>query len=92
MTLEANLVASSFYCIETIQAFVATPSLFGWLTPLIASSAKLTTNQSLIYLAIALVLIALNGFFVAAEFALVKVRISQLDKQKANDPVGRPTT
>ena len=86
MTLEANLVASSF-CIETLQslvtpAFVTTPSLFGsaWLTSLIASSAELTTNQSLIYLAIAFVLIALNGFFVAAEFALVKVRISQLDK------------
>ena len=87
MTLEANLVASSFYCVETLQAlvppaFVTTPSLFGWtwLTPPIASSAELTTNQSLIYLAIAFVLIALNGFFVAAEFALVKVRISQLDK------------
>ena len=80
MTLEANLVASSFCCIETFQAIVTTPLPFAWLSPLIASAAGLTTNQSLAYLAIALVLIALNGFFVAAEFALVKVRISQLDK------------
>ncbi|MEL7496275.1 MAG: hemolysin family protein [Planctomycetota bacterium] len=33
-----------------------------------------------IMLAIAAVLVALNGFFVAAEFALVKVRISQIDR------------
>lgn len=33
-----------------------------------------------IMLTIAAVLVALNGFFVAAEFALVKVRISQIDK------------
>ena len=85
MTLEANLVASTFYCIETFQAFVTSP--FAWITPLSDTAAgtggghaTLTTNQSLIYLAIAFVLIALNGFFVAAEFALVKVRISQLDK------------
>jgi CBS domain containing-hemolysin-like protein len=35
-------------------------------------------------IAIALLLIALNGFFVAAEFALVKVRASQLDLRAAN--------
>lgn len=35
---------------------------------------------SLSYLAIALLLVALNGFFVAAEFALVKVRGSHVDK------------
>jgi CBS domain containing-hemolysin-like protein len=33
-----------------------------------------------IMLLIAAVLVALNGFFVAAEFALVKVRMSQIDK------------
>ena len=33
-----------------------------------------------VMLTIAAVLVALNGFFVAAEFALVKVRISQIDK------------
>ena len=32
------------------------------------------------YIAIALLLVVLNGFFVAAEFALVKVRISQIDE------------
>ena len=31
-------------------------------------------------LSIALILVAVNGFFVAAEFALVKVRISQIDE------------
>ncbi len=35
-------------------------------------------KTSLIYLAMAVVMVLLNGFFVAAEFALVKVRGSQL--------------
>ena len=43
--------------------------------------------ENLVYLGIALLLIALNGFFVAAEFALVKVRISRIE-QLARD--GRP--
>ena len=88
--LEANLVASSFHCFETLEALATSPTLFAWLTPLMEDHAveagghgDLTTNQSLIYLVIAFVLIALNGFFVAAEFALVKVRISQLDKMVA---------
>ena len=90
MTLEANLVASSFCCIETFQALVTTPSLFGWLTPLgdvahdvaneAAGADDSKVREKLIMLGIAAVLIALNGFFVAAEFALVNVRISQLDK------------
>jgi len=37
-------------------------------------------DNPLIMLAIAAVLVILNGFFVAAEFALVKVRVSKLDK------------
>lgn len=37
------------------------------------------------YLAIAAVMVALNGFFVAAEFALVKVRGSQLDELVAQN-------
>ncbi len=37
----------------------------------------------LIMLTIALVLVLLNGFFVAAEFALVKVRVSQIDNMIA---------
>ena len=37
-------------------------------------------QTNLTYLVIALVLVLLNGFFVAAEFALVKVRGSQLDE------------
>lgn len=35
---------------------------------------------SLLYLTLAIVMVVLNGFFVAAEFALVKVRGSQLDE------------
>ena len=35
---------------------------------------------TLIYLSLALILIVLNGFFVAAEFALVKVRISRIEQ------------
>ena len=35
---------------------------------------------TLIYLGLAIVLIILNGFFVAAEFALVKVRISRIEQ------------
>lgn len=37
-------------------------------------------ETSVTYLAIAIVMVLLNGFFVAAEFALVKVRGSQLDE------------
>ena len=37
-------------------------------------------NTSVTYLAIAAAMVVLNGFFVAAEFALVKVRGSQLDE------------
>ena len=37
-------------------------------------------QTNLTYLAIAIALVLLNGFFVAAEFALVKVRGSQLDE------------
>lgn len=36
--------------------------------------------ENLAYLGIALLLIVLNGFFVAAEFALVKVRISRIEQ------------
>ncbi len=36
--------------------------------------------ENFAYLAIALLLIVLNGFFVAAEFALVKVRISRIEQ------------
>ena len=41
-------------------------------------------SQTLLFLAIAVGLIILNGFFVAAEFALVKVRISRIE-QLRND-------
>lgn len=37
------------------------------------------------YLAIAAFLVILNGYFVAAEFALVKVRLSQIDKMVAEN-------
>ncbi len=37
-------------------------------------------SRTLTYLAIAIALIALNGFFVAAEFALVKVRLSRIEQ------------
>lgn len=37
-------------------------------------------QTSVLYLTIAVVMVILNGFFVAAEFALVKVRGSQLDE------------
>ena len=81
MTLEANLVASSFHCIETFQSLVTSPPLFAWIEQAAESTGtKEPKTNPLVMLAIAAVLIALNGFFVAAEFALVKVRISQLDK------------
>ena len=56
---------------------------------LLAEVAKDTTGHGAsgastvspwIMLLIAAVLVALNGFFVAAEFALVKIRVSQVDK------------
>ena len=37
--------------------------------------------------ALAMVLVALNGFFVAAEFALVKIRVSQIDKMVAEKKI-----
>ena len=86
MTLDAYLVASSFHCIETFQSLFTSPTLFAWIEPAVEHVADATGDgevaqtNPLIMLAIAAVLIALNGFFVAAEFALVKVRISQLDK------------
>ena len=43
-------------------------------------------NDALL-ISIAVVLVVLNGFFVAAEFALVKVRLSQVD---ALIQAGRP--
>ena len=43
-----------------------------------AAAPSLATN--LTYLAIAIFLVLLNGFFVAAEFALVKVRKGQIDQ------------
>ena len=36
--------------------------------------------DNILYLAGALILIILNGFFVAAEFALVKVRLSRIEQ------------
>ena len=33
-----------------------------------------------VYISVAVLLVALNGFFVAAEFALVKVRLSQIEE------------
>lgn len=44
------------------------------------SGTAFESVPSWIWLAIAAFLVVLNGFFVAAEFALVKVRISQIDK------------
>ncbi|MCA9135840.1 MAG: HlyC/CorC family transporter [Planctomycetales bacterium] len=40
----------------------------------------LAANKTLLFLVLALFLIGLNGFFVAAEFALVKVRISRIEQ------------
>ncbi|TWU46980.1 hemolysin family protein [Rubripirellula reticaptiva] len=41
-------------------------------------------SQTLLYLSIAIGLILLNGFFVAAEFALVKVRISRIEQLRTD--------
>lgn len=41
-------------------------------------------SQTFLYLAIAVGLIVLNGFFVAAEFALVKVRISRIEQLRTD--------
>jgi putative hemolysin len=41
-------------------------------------------NYSLLYLFLVLVLVAANGFFVAAEFSLVSVRRSRIDSLAEN--------
>jgi CBS domain containing-hemolysin-like protein len=59
-----------------------------WLTALASSEvdAELGTSGSIFFnLLIILLLVFLNGFFVASEFALVKVRSSQLDALEAGD-------
>ncbi len=45
-----------------------------------AADTAPSTASSLIFLAVAIGLVLLNGFFVAAEFALVKVRKGQIEK------------
>ncbi|QDT03163.1 Hemolysin C [Rubripirellula lacrimiformis] len=67
-------------------------SMIGSVTSLLASTAsevggqesEVATNGdlsvTLIYLGAAVLLIILNGFFVAAEFSLVKVRISRIEQ------------
>ena len=57
-----------------------------WLAALASSEvdAELGTSGSILFnLLIILLLVFLNGFFVASEFALVKVRSSQLDALEA---------
>ncbi|MBI9087238.1 MAG: DUF21 domain-containing protein [Desulfobacterales bacterium] len=44
-------------------------------------SAVLTLTTDVINIAFAIILVFLNGFFVAAEFALVKIRPSRFDAQ-----------
>lgn len=59
-----------------------------WLTTLASSEvdAELGTSGSVLFnLLIILLLVFLNGFFVASEFALVKVRSSQLDALEPGD-------
>jgi len=49
---------------------------------ILAASDVASTNSvgsNLVALSVALILVVLNGFFVAAEFALVKVRMGQID-------------
>lgn len=46
-----------------------------------------TAYDKLLLLLIAAALVVLNGFFVAAEFALVKVRMSQIDKMVADGKI-----
>ncbi|MFK7767943.1 MAG: hemolysin family protein [Mariniblastus sp.] len=51
------------------------------------SDGHSTALNPYLMLLIAAVLVALNGFFVAAEFALVKIRVSQVDKLVADKKV-----
>jgi CBS domain containing-hemolysin-like protein len=55
-----------------------------WLKPVwiiaLAESSDQTLNFTLSMIVLAILLVLLNGFFVAAEFALVKVRPSQINK------------
>ena len=52
----------------------------------IASEAAIDPGMLILKFALVILLVLLNGFFVAAEFALVKIRDTQLDRlvQKGN--------
>ena len=56
------------------------PTLLAFSPDASDTAAEVSTSSSLIKLLIALILVVVNGFFVAAEFALVKVRPTQISK------------
>ncbi len=56
------------------------PSLFVWAQVPAAVPAETEPGQQVVQLLILIALLLANAFFVAAEFALVKVRISQIDE------------
>lgn len=73
--LPVTLVADVFLSFEISPLLAFSPDGHA-----AASTDQLSTTAKLISLLIALFLVVINGFFVAAEFALVKVRPTQIDK------------
>lgn len=81
-----NLLQYGFNQVS-IQADVAIGPWLAMTSDVLAKAPETNPSEtasfwsgSIPMLIIAAVLVALNGFFVAAEFALVKVRVSQVDK------------
>ncbi|QEF98629.1 Hemolysin C [Stieleria maiorica] len=66
--------------IGSLGFFFIGSALYGEVGSHVTGAESGGSGRTLLFLAIAVFLIVLNGFFVAAEFALVKVRVSRIDQ------------
>lgn len=80
--------------LDTLVETMFTTLMFSGLALLLnetTTAEEPTVFTTLMYLALALLLILLNGFFVAAEFSLVKVRLSRIEQLARDGKSFAPT-